>query len=216
MQHYFLGIDNGGTVAKAALFDETGAEIAIASETVPFSAPKPGFAERDMLELWQANCRIIREVLQKSRIPSKLIAGVACTGHGKGLYLWGKDDKPAYNGIVSTDSRAWEYPLKWRKEGIAARVFAKTYQTILACQPTALLAWFKDHNPQVLTNVRWIFEAKDFVRFILTGQPRAEITDYSGSGLMNNRDKCFDKELLKDYGLEAFSMRCHHLSSRLL
>lgn len=201
MQHYFLGIDNGGTVAKAALFDETGAEIAIASETVPFSAPKPGFAERDMLELWQANCRIIREVLQKSRIPSKLIAGVACTGHGKGLYLWGKNERPAYPGIVSTDTRAWEYPLRWEKDGTAQTVYAKTFQKILACQPVSLVAWLKDHASEVIERTKWVFEAKDYVRFMLTGEAYAEITDYSGSGLLNIRDRSFDSALLEAYGL---------------
>jgi L-xylulokinase len=201
MHHYFLGIDNGGTVAKAAIFDETGAEIAIASETVPFSSPKPGFVERDMLALWHANCRIIREVLQHSQIPSTHIAAVACTGHGKGLYLWGKEEHPAYPGIVSTDTRAWEYPLRWEKNGTAHAVYAKTFQRILACQPVSLLAWLKDHAPEVVSRTKWIFEAKDFIRFMLTGEAQAEITDYSGSGLLNIRDRCFDRDLLDAYGL---------------
>lgn len=205
MQHYFLGIDNGSTVAKAALFDETGSEIAVASETVPFSAPKPGFAERDMLELWNANCRIIRRVLQKLGIASKQVAGVACTGHGKGLYLWGKNQKPAYAGILSTDTRAWEYPLRWDKNGTAQKVYPKTLQKILACQPISLIAWFKDHNPQILKDTQWIFEAKDYVRFMLTGEPYAEITDYSGSGLLNIRDRCFDTALLEAYGIGDIS-----------
>lgn len=202
MHHYFLGIDNGGTVAKAAIFDETGAEIAIASETIPFSAPKPGFAERDMLDLWQANCRIIQKALQISHVQPTMIAGVACTGHGKGLYLWGKDERPAYPGIVSTDTRAWEYPLRWQENGTAQAVYAKTFQKILACQPTSLLAWLKDHDPDVLNRTKWIFEAKDYVRFMLTGKAQAEITDYSGSGLLNIRDRCFDHALLDAYGLD--------------
>jgi len=49
---------------------------------------------------------------------------------------------------------------------------------------------------------RWIFEVKDFIRFKLTGEAFAETTDYSGSNLMNIKDVCFDRELLKEYGLE--------------
>ena len=67
------------------------------------------------------------------------IAGVACCGHGKGLYLWGKDGKPARPGIISTDNRAWEYPLRWEKDGTAEKVFAKSCQHIMACQPVSLL-----------------------------------------------------------------------------
>ncbi len=201
MKRYFLGIDNGGTVAKAALFDGEGAEIGVASTTIPFLAPKAGFAERDMDAMWEANCGIIGQVLRQSGISPSDIAGVGCTGHGKGLYLWGKHGRPAYPGIVSTDARAWEYPLRWQRDGTAERVFAKTYQRILACQPVSLLAWLRDHDPDILQEVRWIFEAKDYIRFMLTGEARAEITDYSGSGLMNIRDRCFDVDLLSEYGL---------------
>jgi L-xylulokinase len=204
MRQYFLGLDNGGTVAKAAIFDGAGTEIGVASANVPFHTPQPGFAERDMLGMWKSNCDIIREVLRQTGTDPSSIAGVGCTGHGKGLYLWGKDHSPAYQGIVSTDTRAWEYPLRWQNDGTASRVFSKTFQKILACQPVSLLAWFRDHNPDVLKKVRWVFEAKDYIRFMLTGEAGAEITDYSGSGLMNIRDRCFDRELLNEYGLGDF------------
>ena len=151
--------------------------------------------------LWGASCEVIKETIAASGIRPEEIRGVACTGHGKGLYLWGRDGKPAYNGINSTDTRAWEYPARWEKDGTAEKVFAKTYQKILACQPVSLLCWIRDNRPGVLERVRWIFEAKDYIRFRLTGEALAEVTDYSGSNLMNIRDVCFDRELLEDYGL---------------
>ncbi len=202
MKPYFLGIDNGGTLSKAVLFDSRGDTIAEASRKVPMTLPQPGFTERDMETLWQANCEVIREITSGSGIPADEIQGVACTGHGKGLYLWGRDDKPAYNGIVSTDSRAWMYPEKWQKDGTAEKVFQKTFQKVLACQPVSLLCWLKDNRPGVLEKVKWIFEVKDYIRFRLTGEAFAEVTDYSGSSLMNIRDVRFEKELLADFGLE--------------
>jgi L-xylulokinase len=201
MKAYFLGIDNGGTLTKAVLFDSRGDTIAEASRKVPMIMPQPGFTERDMNALWQANCGVIREIIAGSGVPPAEIQGVACTGHGKGLYLWGRDDTPAYNGIVSTDTRAWMYPERWEKDGTAERVFEKTFQKILACQPVSLLRWFKDNRPGILENVRWIFEVKDYVRFMLTGEAFAEVTDYSGSNLMNIRDVRFEKELLEAFGL---------------
>ena len=140
-------------------------------------------------------------MIVNSGLKKEDVKGVACTGHGKGLYLWGKDDKPCCNGIVSTDSRAWMYPEKWEKDGTADRVFQKTFQKILACQPVSLLCWLKDHNPEVLSNVKWIFEVKDYIRFKLTGEAFAEETDYSGSNMMNLKERCFDRELLGEFGL---------------
>jgi L-xylulokinase len=198
---YFLGIDNGGTLTKAVLFDSHGTEVAGASRKVPVIAPQPGFTERDMETLWHANCEVIREAVAGSGVRPEEIRGVACTGHGKGLYLWGRDGTPAYHGIVSTDTRAWEYPQRWERDGTAERVFEKTFQKILACQPVALLRWLKDKRPGILERVRWIFEVKDYIRFRLTGEAFAEVTDYSGSSLMNIRDVCFDEALLNDFGI---------------
>ena len=84
---YFLGIDNGGTLTKAVLFDSQGTEIAGASRKVPVIAPQPGFTERDMNALWHASCDVMREAIATSGIRPGDIRCVACTGHGKGLSL---------------------------------------------------------------------------------------------------------------------------------
>ncbi len=201
MKTYFMGIDNGGTLCKTVIFDQEGNEVAVASARLNMLTPAAGFTERDLEELWAANCKVIREVIFNSGLRPEDIKGVACTGHGKGLYLWGKDDRPCYNGIVSTDSRAWKYPEKWAADGTADRVFKKTFQKILACQPVSLLRWLKDNDPEEMKKIRWIFEAKDFIRFKITGQAFAEVTDYSGSNLLNIKDVRFDPALLQEFGI---------------
>ena len=170
---YFVGLDNGGTTTKAALYDLNGKEIGVSSMETRMLAPKPGFTERDMEEMWQANCSVIRNVLEKTGVSADDVAGLAICGHGKGLYLWGKDGKPARNGIISTDNRAYAYPVKWREDGTEEKVFALSCQHIMACQPVALLAWLRDNEPEVMENVEWVFECKDYVRFRLTGEARA-------------------------------------------
>jgi L-xylulokinase len=45
---YLMGIDNGGTYSKAAIFDENGTQISVASLPTTMIAPRPGFTERDM------------------------------------------------------------------------------------------------------------------------------------------------------------------------
>ncbi len=202
MHKYFLGVDNGGTLSKAALFDETGKQVARAASSVRMITPKAGFTERDMEELWQVTVKVIAETIAKSNVKAEEIAGVACTGHGKGLYLWGKDNKPLGHGIVSTDTRAWEYPQRWAQDGTAEKVFEKTFQDILACQPVSLLNWIMDNEPGRLDNLGWIFEVKDYIRFRLTGKAHAEITDYSGSNLLNCATKSFDSDLLALFNLE--------------
>ncbi len=199
---YYLGLDNGGTTTKAALYDSRGKELAVASVSTAMITPRPGFVERDMEEMWLANCRVIRGVLEKSGVSPEKIAGVGICGHGKGLYLWGKDDKPLGNGIISTDNRAYAYPAKWKENGVEEVVFRLSCQHIMACQPVSLLAWIRDQEPQRYRDIRWVFACKDYVRFRLTGEAKAELTDYSGANLVNLHTREYDPELLKRFGLE--------------
>lgn len=199
--NYFLGLDNGGTMTKAALYDAHGHEAGVAAMETKMIVPRPGFTERDMEEMWQANCTVIREVLKKTGVAAENVKGMAVCGHGKGLYLWGKDGKPVRNGIVSTDNRAYAYPLKWRMDGTEEKVFALSCQHIMACQPPSLLAWFRDNEPDVMENIQWVFECKDYIRFRLTGEARGELSDYSGANLVNLYTRQYDDALLTLFGL---------------
>lgn len=199
---YYLGLDNGGTTTKAALFSEDGKEVAVSRVDTAMITPKADFIERDMEEMWQANCTVTKDVIAKAKIAADDIAGVGICGHGKGLYLWGKDDKPVRNGIISTDNRAYMYAEKWKTDGTEARAFDISLQHVMACQPVPLLAWLRDNEPDSYKNIRWIFECKDYVRFRLTGEARAELTDYSGSGFLNLNTRQYDEKLLELFGLE--------------
>ena len=149
MGQFVLGLDNGGTMTKAALFDLEGREIAVAARKTPVFSPKPGHSERDMETLWEANCACIREALEKSGVSPEEILGAAVCGHGKGLYLWGKDDRPARMGIGSTDNRAWEIVRQWYEDGVHAELYPQLCQQFMACQQAPLLKWMKENEPKI-------------------------------------------------------------------
>ena len=143
-----------------------------------------------------------RQAIEKSGVDAKDIVGVSFSGHGKGLYMVGHDGKPSYNGIASTDTRAWAQVEKWYQDGTKEKVYEKTFQEILAVQPVSLLAWFKENKPEVLENTKYIFAVKDYIRYKLTGEAYSEYTDCSGSNLVNLTTKQHDRELMKLFGLE--------------
>ncbi len=199
---YLMGIDNGGTYAKAALFDEKGRQISVSSRLVSNVHPKPGYSERDMEELWVSNREAIRETLEKSGVLPSQIAGISFSGHGKGLYLADSSGRPARNGILSTDSRAWEYVEKWNEDGTAQRVREKTWQPVLPCQPVSLLRWLKDNEPDVYEKSSMVFSVNDYIRYRLTGEANGEITTFSGGNLINMATREYDRELLALFGIE--------------
>lgn len=192
MQPAFLGIDNGGTATKAAVFNEKGELLSVARRSTPVTSPEPGWYERDMEQLWQLTGEVIREALQKAGEAE--ILAVACTGHGKGLYLWGNNG-PVHAAIASTDARAETLVDVLLEQGIQNQLFPLTLQPLLACQPAALLRWLKQEKRDIYRQIEYVFEAKDYIRFRLTGEARAELTDFSGTSLLNLNTAAFDKRI---------------------
>ena len=196
---YLLGIDCGSTVVKAALFDVNGKEQAVASRKVEHIYLHPGWTENNMDDLWKSICEVIREVL--TGFDPQQIACVTCTGHGNGLYLAAKDGAPARNGIISSDARARKYIEQWTQEKLLDKILPKTMQSIWAAQPNALLRWLADNEPETLKHTQYLFMCKDFVRYRLTGEAFMELTDMSGTSLIDVGRACYDDEVLETWGL---------------
>ena len=201
MQPYFLGIDNGGTMSKAAVFAADGRELAVAARPVQILSAHPGWSERDMDAMWRGTAEAIREALEKSGVAPGDIAGVACTGHGNGLYLIDGNGAPVRNGINSMDSRAAAIIAGWKSRGVDTAALPLTAQCIWPAQPNALLAWLREHEPASIANAASVLMAKDFIRFKLTGEVAMELTDMSATSLMNVVTEDYDDEVLRLFGI---------------
>ena len=197
----YLGIDNGGTVTKASVYDMDGNELGRAIERTEVISTAPGIAERDMEKMKEVNYLVIKRALSAAGITGDDIAGISPCGHGKGLYLIGSDGKPLGNAILSSDNRAWRFPVEWKRTGVAAEAYKKTHQAVVPSQPVSILRYLKDYEPEKLKGVRYIFQCTDYVRYFLTGSAKAEITGFSGTNLMNLETKNWDRELLMLFGL---------------
>jgi L-xylulokinase len=196
MARYLVGVDNGGTMSKAAVFTKDGRELACAARKVEVIERHPGWSERDMESMWRGTAEAIREAVEKAGVDPAAIACVACAGHGNGLYLIDADGKPVRNGINSMDGRAAEIIAEWKSEGVDAHALPKTAQCVWPAQPNALLAWLREHEPQSVARAAALLMAKDYTRFRLTGEVRMELTDMSGTSLMNVVEARYDDEVL--------------------
>jgi len=188
-------------VSKAAVYDLKGREIAVASCAADTEYPHPGWTERDMEVLWQSTASAIREVLAKAGVQPEEIAGIGNTGHGNGVYLLDRAGRPLRKGIQSMDSRAAAVITEWNRRGLHAQVFPYSLQILWPAQPTALLAWLKENEPQNYEQVGAILMVKDYIVYRLTGEVSGDYTDMSGAHLMDVRNKCYSRELLQHFDL---------------
>ncbi len=196
-----MGIDNGGTLTKASIYDFSGKEIGTGEQRVEMIFPEPGHTERDLDELWKSNVGAIRSALAVSDVSPDEVAAIAVTGHGNGIYFLGHNGKNVERGINSTDSRAQDLILKWRDDGSMEKAYAASLVELYPGQPPALLAWYKKYRPEVLEETEWFLSCKDYIRYRLTDTVNTEVTDLSGTGLVNPWTKQLDPAIFKLYGL---------------
>jgi L-xylulokinase len=206
MSKFLLGIDNGNTFSKAAIFDFHGKEIAVANCAADTEYPQPGWTERDMEMLWQSTATAIRAVLTKSGAKPEEIAGIGNTGHGNGIYMLDKQGRPLRNGIQSLDSRAADVVTEWNQQNLHNQVFPLTLQSFWPAQPNALLVWLKGNEPQNYERLGAVLMVKDYIKYRLTGEITADYTDMSAANLMDVPKGCYSQELMDLYDLaEAYS-----------
>jgi L-xylulokinase len=196
---YFIGVDIGGTVTKAGLYDVNGQELHIAEKNSEVIQDAPGVTERDMNELWSTVCELISSCCQFSPEPVK---GISFSSHGKGLYAIDKHGNPVRRGIISSDTRAESLALRWQQEGLVKKAYERGLQQLWTAHPVTLMAWLKEYEPQNYANVDSILMVHDYIRFRLSGEINAEITNISGSNMCNVREDRYDPTLLADFGIE--------------
>ena len=199
---YLMGIDIGGTVVKAAIYDLEGKEVAVHGEKLIVTYPGHGMHERDMHEVRDMSFLSIKSAIEKAGITDpKEILAVGMTGQGNGAYMVDENGEPVWGGILSSDARSKDYLRKWNSDGTYDAIFPKIRKLLWTGQTSPIVAWFKDHEPEVLNKVKYVGSVKDYVRFLLTGKFVCEITEASSWNVVDMNTAQYDDELFEKLGL---------------
>lgn len=199
---YLMGIDMGGTMVKAALFDRTGKEVANHAERLAVLYPGKDMNERSMEEAERMTYKAIRSAIEESGIAAEDITGIGVTGQANGLYLFDENGNPTHNAVLSGDLRAKNYIKKWYADGTFQSLLPKIQQTIWAGNVPAIIAWFKDNDKATLDRTSTVVTAKDYVRYLLTGEFVMDITEASGIACLDRETNTFTEEVFRKYGIE--------------
>lgn len=202
---YLLGLDNGGTVTKAAIFDFYGNQIAVSKVNSEKFLSKPGYVERAMGELLNSNYYCIREVIKNSGLKPEEIKAISFSGHGKGLYLLDHDKKEFTNGILSSDSRAELIIDRWRGDGTSNIVYELTSQHLSPTHAPVLLKWLKENDSDIYNQIGYALSVNDYLRFKLTGELYSELTMASGNNLINIHTETYDNRILDVLGMSEMN-----------
>jgi glycerol kinase len=87
-QQHILSLDEGTSSARAALYNQQGARVAIASREFASQYPQPGWVQQDANEIWRLQLEAATEVLQASWVDARSVAAVGITNQRETLVVW--------------------------------------------------------------------------------------------------------------------------------
>ncbi|MGB5445962.1 MAG: FGGY family carbohydrate kinase, partial [Psychromonas sp.] len=183
--NYYIGLDSGGTFMKACLFDQNGQQVALSRTSASVINEQQGWVERDLDALWADARLVLKDLLKQADVAVEQIKGISISAQGKGVYLLDKQGKNLRNGIISSDSRSIEIVREWQQQGLPEKIYPKTLQTLWTGHPVSIVRWLKENEPQNYQNIGSIMMAHDYIRYRLTDQKHAEITNMSESNFYN-------------------------------
>ena len=197
-----LGIDLGTSGAKTVLFDVDGAPIASHTAEYPLYQPRNGWAEQDPHDWWRAVRETIRAVLDKSGTNPADIRGIGISGQMHGLVMLDAQGHVQRSAILWCDGRTQAQCDEITETVGRERLISITANPALPGFTAGKILWVREHEPEIFEKCRRILLPKDYIRYKLTGEFAAEVSDASGMNLLDVPNRRWSGEVLSVLGID--------------
>lgn len=195
MDKMYLAVDAGTSVVKAALGDNDGSVLDVAACRLAMGSPKDGWCEMDMEEVWQAVCRVLRELRENNARRWPDIGAVGICAQGDGLWPIDKSGAPVRPAILWNDTRAAFSPDLFDYGEVNRLALEHCSSPLFTGAAPVLLRWMKDREPANYRRTAHALRCKDWLNYRLTGAVATDQTDAS-TALLNIHSKQYELSLL--------------------
>ena len=196
-----LGVDLGTSGTKTVLFDAEGREVASQSVEYPLYQPQNGWAEQDPRDWWNAAVSTIRGVLEKSGVNPGDVKGLGISGQMHGLVLLDENGEPLGRSLLWCDGRTQRECDEITQAVGEKRLIEIAANPALTGFTAGKILWVRRHRPELFARARHALLPKDYVRYRLTGVLAQEISDASGTNLLDVPARRWSKEIMDKLGL---------------
>lgn len=201
---YWMGIDVGTGGTRVLLIDEKGRvqhSFIAAHEEVRMDQPL--WAEQDPDDWWRAAQEAIQGVIAKSGATGTDVKGIGFSGQMHGVTMLDGDEKVVRPALIWCDQRS-QPQVDWvtNKAG-RDNVLKWTANPVLTSFTLPKFLWVRDHQPELFACVRHLMLPKDYVRFKLSGDFAADVSDASGTSLFDVVNRRWSKEMCSAAGIDA-------------
>ncbi|MCS7239641.1 MAG: xylulokinase [Candidatus Bipolaricaulota bacterium] len=188
-----IGLDIGTTGAKGLLVSLDGRIVGRSFAEYPLYTPRPGWCEQMPDDWWGAAVKVLRELAINA---SGEIAAIGLTGQMHGaVFLDGKLEviRPA---ILWNDARTGRECAEI--EHIVGKEYLRkiTGNPALAGFQAPKILWLRKHEPENYKRVGAVVLPKDYVRLKLTGDLATDVSDASGTLLLDLAKRDWSNEIL--------------------
>ncbi len=194
---HLLGIDIGTSGTKTLICDEDGKVLATAMAEHPISSPKPGWSEQDPEDWWEASCKATKAVLKKAKVKPADVGGVGLSGQMHGSVFLGNGPKPLRPALLWNDNRTAEQCAQIEiKAGGREALIELVANPALTGFTAPKILWVRQHEPKKYERTKHILLPKDYVRYRMTGEYATEVSDASGTLLLDVVNRTWSDQLL--------------------
>ncbi len=198
-----IGLDVGRTGARALAIDESGAVLASAWVGYDTSTPRPGWAEQNPHDWWAAAEAVVRRVVSEAGSQGGKVAALGLSGQMGGAVFLDRRGEAIRPALVEGDLRSGP-----QREEIASLVGAERVATVTGSAVTTAsqaskILWLRDVEPVQYRHVRRVLLPKDYVRLRLTGELATDVSDASGTLLLDLQRRAWSDVMLGALGIAS-------------
>ncbi|MFH1228479.1 MAG: xylulokinase [Planctomycetota bacterium] len=193
---YLLGIDIGTTGVKTLLINQKGGIVGRSIKEYPMQIPKPGWAEQNPRDWWQATVSSIKEIFRTNKIKPGDVKSIGLSGQMHGSVFLDRNNKVLRPCILWCDQRtAKECDYITKKIG-SKRLIELVGNPALTGFTAGKVLWVRNNEPVIYKKISKVLLPKDYIRFRLTGVFATEVSDASGTLFLDVKNRRWSEELL--------------------
>ena len=198
---YLIGIDVGTSGTKCVLFDTEGNALFSVTEEYPLYQPHNGWAEQNPEDWWNAAKTALKKVCDNAKDGN--IEGIGLSGQMHSLVLLDKNNNVIRPAILWCDQRTSAECEDIENIIGHDRLIEITANPALPGFTASKIMWVKKNEPENFEKIEHILLAKDYIRFMLTGEYATEVSDASGMQLLDVKQRCWSDKVCEKLGVKS-------------
>ncbi len=196
----YLGIDLGTSAVKALILGKDGQILGEGRGDVTLSTPRPGFAEQNPEEWWEASVTATHQAL--AACPAGLrVQGLGISGQMLGSVILDAQGKVVDECIIWMDQRASQEVEEIVAQLGMDRILDDTANYPLVSYWAPKLLWLRKHRPEVYSRMHTVLFPKDYLKYRLTGVLDIDVSDATGTMLFNTAKREWEWSLFDQLGI---------------